>query len=212
MEQLQAANAGQAAACAIGAYALGCFATGYYLVRAVKGQDIRNFESGSVGARNVGRMMGMAGFFLTVAGDFGKGVLAVWAADRFTNDPLLPALALLCVVAGHIWPLQLFFHGGKGVATSLGALLIYDYRLAVAYAVFFLGGFGLIRKTILPGLFAFACLPVTDYWLHHDNLKLAVIAILAGMILFAHRKNLVEEIPALAARRSVTAKPDHPEL
>src|SRR5688572_4268506 len=101
MEQLQAANAGQAAACAIGAYVLGCFATGYYLVRAVKGQDIRNFESGSVGARNVGRKLGAAGFFLTVAGDFGKGVLAVWAADRFTTDPLLPALALLCVVAGH---------------------------------------------------------------------------------------------------------------
>jgi glycerol-3-phosphate acyltransferase PlsY len=212
MEQLQAANFGQAAGCMIGAYALGCFATGYYLVRAVKGQDIRNFESGSVGARNVGRLLGVVGFFLTVFGDFGKGVLAVWAADRFTVDPLFPALAMLCVVAGHIWPVQLRFQGGKGVATSLGALLVYDYRLAVAYAVFFLGGFALIRKTILPGLFAFACLPVTDYWLHRDGPKLAVIAVLAGMILFAHRKNLVEEIPALAARRGVTAKPGHPKL
>jgi hypothetical protein len=43
-------------------------------------------------------------------------------------------------------------------------------------------------------------------------LQLAIIAILAGMILFAHRRNLVEEIPALAARRSVTAKPEHPKL
>jgi glycerol-3-phosphate acyltransferase PlsY len=212
MEQLQAANGMQATVCALGAYVLGCFATGYYLVRAISGRDIRDIESGSVGARNVSRVLGRTGFFLTVIGDFGKGVLAVWAADRFTNDSLLPPLAMLCVVAGHIWPVQLRFHGGKGVATSLGALLVYDYRLAVAYALYFLGGFAIVRKTILPGLFAYACLPLTDYWLHRDGLPLAIIAILAGMILFAHRKNLVEEIPALAARRSVTAKPQHPKL
>jgi glycerol-3-phosphate acyltransferase PlsY len=212
MEQLQAANGMQATVCALGAYVLGCFATGYYLVRAISGRDIRDIESGSVGARNVSRVLGRTGFFLTVIGDFGKGVLAVWAADRFTNDSLLPPLAMLCVVAGHIWPVQLRFHGGKGVATSLGALLVYDYRLAVAYALYFLGGFAIVRKTILPGLFAYACLPLTDYWLHRDGLPLAIIAILAGMILFAHRKNLVEEIPALASRRSVTAKPQHPKL
>ena len=212
MEQLHAANVGQATVCAIGAYALGCFATGYYLVRAITGQDIRDMESGSVGARNVGRVLGRTGFFLTVLGDLGKGVLAVWAADRFTSDNLLPPLAMLCVVAGHIWPVQLRFHGGKGVATSLGALLVYDYRLALAYALFFLGGFALIRKTILPGLFAYACLPLTSYGLDRDGLRLAIVAILAGMILFAHRKNLLEEIPTLAARRGVTAKPEHPEL
>jgi glycerol-3-phosphate acyltransferase PlsY len=212
MEQLQAANGGQAAACAMGAYALGCFATGYYLVRTVKGQDIRNFESGNVGARNVGRVLGWTGFLLTLIGDFGKGVLAVWAADRFTTDSLLPAVAVLCVVAGHIWPVQLRFHGGKGVATSLAALLVYDYRLAVAFTLFFLSGFALTRKTILPGLFAYACLPLTSYWLYRDGLQLTVISVLAGMILFAHRKNIVEEIPALAARRGVTAKPEHPKL
>jgi len=212
VEQLQAANGMQAMVCAIGAYVLGCFATGYYLVRAVTGRDIRNFESGSIGARNVGRMLGRTGFLLTVVGDLGKGVLAVWATHRFTGDNLLVALALLGVVAGHIWPVQLRFHGGKGVAASLGALLVYDPRLAVAFAVFFLGGFALIRKTTLPGLFAFACLPLTTYWLDRDGLKLVVIAVLAGMILFAHRRNLVDEIPALAARRGVTAKPQHPKL
>lgn len=211
MEQLQAANGGQAAACALGAYALGCFTTGYYLVRTVKGQDIRHFDSGSVGARNVGRVLGWTGFLLTVIGDIGKGVLAVWAADRFTTDSLLPAVAALCVVAGHIWPAQLRFQGGKGVATSLGALLVYDFRLAAAFALLFVSGFMLTRRTVLPGLFAFACLPLTDYWLYHDGLQMTIIALLAGMILFAHRRNMVEEIPALAARR-VTAKPEHPKL
>jgi glycerol-3-phosphate acyltransferase PlsY len=212
LEQLQAASGGQAAACALGAYALGCFTTGYYLVRAVKGQDIRLLESGSVGARNVGRVLGWSGFLLTVMGDLAKGVLAVWAADRFTTDSLLPALAVLCVVAGHIWPAQLRFHGGKGVATSVGALLVFDFRLAVAYAVFFASGLMLTRKTIFPGLLAFACLPFTHYWLYRDGFQSSLLAILAGMILFAHRKNLIEEIPALAARRGVTAKPEPPKL
>jgi hypothetical protein len=61
-------------------------------------------------------------------------------------------------------------------------------------------------------LFAYACLPLTIYWLYRDGLQLTVISVLAGMILFAHRKNIVEEIPALAARRGVTAKPEHPKL
>ena len=212
MEQLQAADGGQAAICGAGAYVLGCFATGYYLVRAQTGCDIREIESGSIGARNVSCVLGKVGFFLTVLGDVAKGVLAVWAAQRFTGNGLLAALAMLGVVVGHIWPAQLFFRGGKGVATSLGALLVYDYQLLLAYIVIFAGGFALTRKTILPGLFAYVCLPMISYWLDHDGLKAAIVGCLSAMVLFAHRNNFVEEIPALAARRGVTAKPERPKL
>lgn len=212
LEQLQALNGAQAAYCALGAYVLGCFATGYYLVRAVKGRDIRDVDSGSIGARNVGRVLGKTGFFLTVLGDFGKGLLAVWAAWHFTDNTLLAALAMLSVVAGHIWPAQLHFRGGKGVATSLGALLVYDYQLALAYGAFFAAGFALTRRTVLPGLFAYVCLPFMSYWLEHDGLKVAIICVLGVMIISAHWKNLVEEFPALATRRSVNAKPEPPKL
>jgi glycerol-3-phosphate acyltransferase PlsY len=212
LEQLQAANGGQATVCAAGAYVLGCFATGYYLVRARTGRDIREVESGSIGARNVSCVLGRTGFFLTVLGDVAKGILAVWAARRFTGNDLLAALAMLSVVVGHIWPAQLFFRGGKGVATSLGALLVYDYQLVIAYVVIFAGGFALTRKTILPGLFTYICLPFISYWLDHDGLKVAIVAFLGAMVLFAHRKNFVEEIPALAARRGVAAKPERPKL
>jgi len=212
MEQLQATNGGQATACAAGAYVLGCFATGYYLVRARTGHDIREIESGSIGARNVSCVLGKAGFFLTVLGDVAKGVLAVWAARRFTGSDLLAAVAMLSVVVGHIWPAQLFFRGGKGVATSLGALLVYDYQLVVAYVAIFAAGFALTRKTILPGLFAYICLPIVSYWLDHDGLKVGIVAILSVFVLLAHRNNVVEEIPALAARRGVAAKPERPKL
>ena len=212
MEQLQATNGGQATVCAAGAYVLGCFATGYYLVRARTGRDIREIESGNIGARNVSCVLGRTGFFLTVLGDVAKGVLAVWAAYRFTGNDLLAALAMLAVVVGHIWPAQLFFRGGKGVATSLGALVVYDYQLVIAFVVIFAVGFALTRKTILPGLFPYVCLPIISYCLDHDGLKVVIVAFLGAMVLLAHRKNFVEEIPALAARRGVAAKPERPKL
>ncbi len=212
IEQLQSANWFQATGCTLAAYLLGCFATGYYLVRARTGRDIREFESGSTGARNVGRVLGRSGFALTVLGDFGKGALAVWSAQEWTLNRHVAALAMLAVVVGHIWPAPLRFRGGKGVSTSLGALLVLDYRLAVAFAVLFLAGFVLTRRSVLPGMFAFACLPPASFWLDRDRLTTALIALLVATILIAHRRNLVEEITLLSARRDVAPKPESTEL
>ena len=212
VEQLQSANWSQMAVYALGAYVLGCFATGYYLVRALRGRDIREVDSGSVGARNVSQVLGKWGFLLTTLGDIIKGVLAVWATWRLTGDGQLAALVMLAVTIGHIWPAQLWFRGGKGVATSLGALLIYDWRLAMTYVVVFLAGFAVTRKTILPGLFGYVCLPLAAWWLDHDGLKTTFIALLGTMVLFAHWRNIVEEFPALAARCGVAAKPEQPKL
>jgi acyl phosphate:glycerol-3-phosphate acyltransferase len=124
IEQLRSADWTRAGGIGLAAYALGCFTTGYYLVRWRTGRDIREVGSGSVGARNVGRLLGWRGFLATVLGDFGKGALAVWAARQFTTDDRLVALAMPAVVAGHLWPAQLRFRGGKGMAAALGALLI----------------------------------------------------------------------------------------
>jgi glycerol-3-phosphate acyltransferase PlsY len=212
VEQLQSVNWFQAFSCVLGAYLLGCLATGYYLVRARTGQDIRETGSGSTGARNVGRLLGKSGFGLTVLGDVGKGVLAVAIAQAWTHNHQLAALAMLAVVVGHIWPATLRFHGGKGAATSLGALLVFDYRLALTFVVLFLAGFALTRKSVLPGMFAFACLPLASLWFDHDGLTATLIAVLSAMILFAHRKNFVEEIAMLSARRHDGPKPETPEL
>src|ERR1035441_7362285 len=111
-----------------GSYVLGCFSTGYYLVRQRTGQDIRELGSGSTGARNAGRVLGCQGFWLTMAGDMAKGALAVWLALALTGNDRVAMLAWLAVVMGHIWPAQMGFRGGKGVSTSLAGLLIYDWR------------------------------------------------------------------------------------
>ena len=212
LESLQTLTWERAVACGAGAYLLGCFATGYYLVRAATGRDIRTVASGATGARNVSRVLGAWGFWVTVAGDFSKGALAVGAARWFLENDLAAMLALIGVVAGHIWPVQLLGHGGKGVATSLGGLLLLDWRLAVFYAVSFAGLFLLTRRTVLPGLFAFACLPFAAHGWDQNLVKTAGISLLAGCTLLAHRKNFIEEISLLAGRRSLPANPEKPKL
>ena len=209
IEHLQSADWPRATGCVLGAYLLGCFTTGYYLVRARLGKDIREIESGSVGARNVGRVLGWSGYLLTMSGDMAKGALAVWSTAEFThNNRLLMALALLAVVAGHIWPAQLHFHGGKGIATSFAALLVFDYRVALTILVVFLAGFVILRKTVLPAMFAFVCLPLADLWFERSGLRMTLLAVLSAMILLAHRRNLVEEITAWMARREIAPKPE----
>jgi glycerol-3-phosphate acyltransferase PlsY len=212
IEQLQFANWFQATGCALAAYLLGCFAVGYYLVRTRIGKDIREIQSGSVGARNVGRVLGKSGFIMTLLCDSGKGALAVWLVLKWTNDNRLALLAMLAVVAGHIWPVQLRFRGGKGVATSLGALLVFDYRIVLTLSALFLAGFVLTRKTFFPGMIAFACLPLVGWFFECSNSAVTLLAVLSAAILFAHRKNLADEFAALGARRAATEKPEQPKL
>ena len=219
IQQLQSANWVEAGRIGLGAYLLGCCTTGYYLVRLRTGQDLRELGSGSVGARNVSRVLGRFGFLITVLGDMGKGILAVWAAQHFTTDPKLVGLALLAVVTGHIWPAQLRFRGGKGVATALGALCMLDFHLAVAFGFLFAMGLTLMRKTILPGLFAFLCLPFVSAYLGfnpatatYDACKVFVISILTSLVLIAHRKNIMEEIMHFADRRNLHPKQTPPEI
>src|SRR5208282_5767353 len=193
MEQLRAANWSQASSVALAAYLLGCFTTGYYLVRLRLGQDLRELGSGSVGARNVGRVLGWQGFLLTVLGDLGNGALAVWTTRHFTADERVVLVAMVAVVVGHVWPVQLLFRGGKGMAATLGALLIYDYELALVLALLFAAAFAALRKTVLPGLFALACLPLISWYLVRSPAEIVGTSFLAGVVRLAHHRNLPTE-------------------
>lgn len=208
VDYLRSANWNQASGIGFCAYLLGCIATGYYLVRHRLGEDMRELGSGSVGARNVGRILGKTGFLITLICDFGKGGLAVWAARHFTTDERIVAVAMVAVVAGHIWPAQLRFHGGKGMATSLGALLVFDSKLALIYCALFLGAFVLQWRTVLPGLFALICLPLVALFLGQDRIQVVLITVMSGLVLVAHRKNIADEIFNLIERRHIHAESD----
>jgi glycerol-3-phosphate acyltransferase PlsY len=192
----------------VGGYIFGCFATGYYLVRLRLGQDVREMGSGNAGAKNAGRVLGMHGFWITLLGDFGKGALAVGLTQYFTSNSRLAALAMLAVVIGHIWPIQLGLRGGKGFATSIGAISVYDFHLALAFVGLFAGIFLVLRRTTLTGLVAFACLPLAAKFMDHEFTSVVFISFLAAFVLLAHWRNLIEEIALLTARRSVEPKPD----
>jgi len=98
------------------------------------------------------------------------------------------------VAAGHIWPMQLWFRGGKGVATSLGAILVFDYVIALVYAGLFLALFGLMRNFVLAGLLAFAITPLALFLAGFPLTSVFGLSALAVLILIAHRKNVREEM------------------
>lgn len=114
------------------AYALGCIVAAYYVVRLRSGKDVRESGSGNAGARNVYRGGDHAGAALTLAWDVAKGALAIVAARAIAPDDLTLAIAFVAVIVGHIWPAQLRFHGGKGVAPAIGGALLLLPRLAGA--------------------------------------------------------------------------------
>ena len=168
-------------------YLLGCFCTGYYLTQLCTGKDIRGHSSKTTGARNVGRILGKKGFILTFSGDFLKGAAAILLALALKVPDWAVIAAVVAVVAGHVYPLQLGFRGGKGVATMLGALLIFDYRFLIAMLAIFGLLFILSRRYIISGLVAIFALPFIAVVTGRDAVDVVGIVILTILILWAHR-------------------------
>lgn len=185
----------------LASYVLGCLTAGYYLVRLIKGIDIRLEGSGNVGARNVGRVAGPLAFTVTFLVDFGKGALAVWLAEHFGSRPLAVICVILAVTAGHIWPIQLRFHGGKGAATALGTLLVYEWPTLVIIAILFVAIIMFLRNFTLSGLLAFTFCPLVMLAINVDPMKILGMIALTVLVVWAHRKTIREEIIEMALRR-----------
>jgi glycerol-3-phosphate acyltransferase PlsY len=190
-----------------GAYALGCCTAGYYLVRLRTAQDIRRTGSGSAGATNVGRVLGVPGFAATLLADAGKGVAVVLLARRLGLDSTATVLAMVGVLAGHIWPVQLGFRGGKGVATYLGAVLCFEPWWGVVLAGLALVLGLALRQWTLAGLGAMAALPLVLLLRDAPPSTLVGLALLAALILIAHRANIREEMSRLLAPDGAKGRP-----
>jgi glycerol-3-phosphate acyltransferase PlsY len=176
-------------------YTIGCFSTGYYLTRLCTGTDIRKSGSGSTGARNAGRALGRTGFAVTFSGDVAKGVIAIWLASMLAPHHWAITGSLIAVVAGHIWTAQLGFHGGKGIAVTLGGILAFDYRLLAACCLVFCLCFVCLRKYMLSWLIAIMAMPVVAALTGNSAADTVGTLVIAFMILFAHRGHITEFIP-----------------
>lgn len=183
-------------------YSVGCCTTGYYWTRWRSGTDIRQHGSGSVGASNVGRTLGVSGFVVTFLLDIAKGAVVVWAA-RFSHAvPLAVVACMVAVVAGHIWPIQLRFQGGKGIATSLGALCFYNYTIALILLCPFAPFYLLSRRFVLSGMVAYALAPLCALIVGLRHADVAAITLLSLLVIFAHRRNIREDFALLMRPRT----------
>src|SRR5258706_6681063 len=107
---------------AVAAYLLGSISFAIVVSRAMRLPDPRGYGSKNPGTTNVLRSGRKAAAALTLAGDAGKGWLAVWLAGQMTQEGALMAAAGLAVFLGHLYPVYHRFQGGKGVATAAGVL------------------------------------------------------------------------------------------
>ncbi len=178
-------------------YLLGCFSTGYYLARLRTGQDLRALGSGSTGGRNAGRLLGRGGFALTMAGDALKGALAVAISVYAGLSGWLLAAVTLAVVLGHIFPLQLGFRGGKGLATALGALLVLDYRLPLVALPLIGLAWLLSRQMTLSLVGGVLLVPLLALVLGHSPALAVGLALVAAVLLYAHRPNIAAALARL---------------
>ncbi|MDE3187976.1 MAG: glycerol-3-phosphate 1-O-acyltransferase PlsY [Acidobacteriota bacterium] len=181
-------------------YLLGSIPSGYLLMRVFRKQDIRTIGSGNIGATNVLRSgakgLGAATFLL----DMLKGCAAVWlgallGALLVPSAPVrnFEALAALCAVLGHMLPVWLGFHGGKGVATGFGVFLVAAPSAALAAITVFAIVLALSRYVSLASILGSASFPVFAWFLVKGDRPaffIAVQVIVALLVILKHHQNM----------------------
>jgi glycerol-3-phosphate acyltransferase PlsY len=194
------------------AYLLGSIPSGYLVVRAKAGGDIRQTGSGGTGATNVSRRSGKAAGVLTLLLDALKGVAAVLIGMWVMSEPAVGAnkianpqasaawwvaAAALAVMIGHIFPVWLRFRGGKGVATGVGVFLVLMPAVVAIAALVFIGIVVLTRYVSLGSIVAALSIPLLALLMHmfvspHSDFPplMAVAVFGALLIVFAHRENI----------------------
>jgi acyl phosphate:glycerol-3-phosphate acyltransferase len=178
-------------------YLIGGIPTGIVVCRLATGVDPRGFGSGSMGATNVSRVAGKKWAIFVLLVDALKGFLPVKVLAPILASPA-PESAVLCsiamtigLVAGHVWTPYAKFRGGKGVATTTGAMLALDsFAVLIALAVWFFV-FLMFRYVSLASVVAAITLPVTMLLLHDQPVEYRIFAVVLGsFIIFTHRANI----------------------
>jgi glycerol-3-phosphate acyltransferase PlsY len=184
---------------AVVSYLLGSIPFGYLLVRQT--------GSGNIGATNVARSGAKGLGIATLVLDALKGALAVWLAaliaaskynfcGDFIQHPCAPALRLmavaaLCAVLGHVFPVWLRFKGGKGVATALGVFcVLFPKAILVALAIFILV-VAITRYVSLGSILGAIAFPVAAYFMQDsDWLSLLLASGVSLIIVLKHHQNI----------------------
>lgn len=181
-------------AVAIIAYLIGSIPTGYIIVKAKTGQDIRTVGSGSTGATNVKRVLGKNYFFLVMLLDALKGALPVVLAKLFATAGvslgLAPVIAAVAVIIGHSKSIFLQFKGGKSVASGVGTILALNWVVGIVIALVW-GVITYTTKYVSVGsIIALVVSPFVMYFLGAPIAYVAYCALGAIYIVYLHRENI----------------------
>ena len=182
------------------AFLLGSIPFGVIIGKVAYGKDPRNAGSGSIGATNMKRLFGWKACIGTFVGDVGKGALAVFLARVIASFTLLEfawqfdmllVLGIVASIFGHVFCPWLGWHGGKGISTGLGSILVgYPLVVACMLATFIVIAF--LSKRISAGsICAAISFPIFSYVFCGMNIPLLVIAVMVAIgVVYAHRSNI----------------------
>lgn len=179
-------------------YALGCFCSAYYLVKVFIKTDIRTLNSGTVGARNAGRILGKKGFAITFVGDFLKTVLSLGMTIYFfrsdANFSTLFLVSSIAVMLGHLFPIQLQFKGGKGVVVFTAIIFVINFWvLLISLSVLFLFLLITHKQKLSIATSVLATIPsslilMKNYPLFLDPITILTIFIAIILLIISHLK------------------------
>ena len=175
---------------AVIAYLLGNISTGLLVGKAVGHVDIRKMGSGNAGTTNVMRTLGWFPSVLTLAGDVLKAVAAVLIGRAIAGE-MGQYVAGVAVLMGHNWPVLFGFKGGKGMASSLGIILVIEPLIGVVLFVIQVIILVLTRYMSVASLCTAVLYPILIIILHGSNTAYVIFSlIVGGLAVFCHRPNI----------------------
>jgi len=178
------------------AYLLGSISFAIIFSKKFAGFDVREKGSNNAGTTNVLRTVGKRAAILTLICDILKGVIAILfaiLANKIWKDANLEALkylAGLMAIIGHTFPIYYGFKGGKGVATSLGVILMTDTQIGIICLVFALIIMIATRWVSLGSIMAAILFPILTVFMVDNNYAKIISILIALLVIFNHRTNI----------------------
>lgn len=177
-------------ACLLASYVVGSLSAAILVCRLLGKGDPRKEGSGNPGATNILRIHGKGPAAATLAGDVLKGLLPVLVARAFGLSATTVALSGAAAFLGHLFPLFFGFRGGKGVATLIGVLCGYDWRLGAAFVAVWLAVAALTRYSSLAGLVAAGLTPLVALALGKPFVYFFALTAMVAALTWRHRENI----------------------
>jgi len=189
----------------LGSYLLGSIPFSHIFPK-IKGKDVRKSGTKNIGASNALVVAGPLMGALALAGDIAKGYLAVALTAYYFPDPWLAVLAALCAILGHDFSVFLKFKGGKGVATTGGALLAFDLILGIIILLLWILLILVTRYFIPSTLIMFILLPFMMWVLGKGTQYIVFAAAALALALFTHRDDIKRIISGRELKTSAAVK------